>query len=128
MIRLGLLTIALLSGSYALQHSGLGYLVHAHVMYIIGFQAVMAVIAHFVGQQGMKDKQQAYTYFMGASMMRLLFSLATLTVYLFMYEQGKNGIITATFNFLVIYIIYAVMEIATFLSNLRRGSAHQTIL
>jgi Na+/citrate or Na+/malate symporter len=128
MVRILLLTVLLLTGVYFLSGSLIGAYIHPHIQYIIIFQAALATLAHIIGKQGLNNKSQAYTYFMGGSMFRLLFSLGILTVYLFLYKQSRNGIIWATVDFLFIYIIYAVMEIATFLSNLRRGSGHQTNL
>jgi len=128
MIKVLLLTVALMAMGYALVKSSMGSFIHPHYLFIIGIQGALALIAHTVGKQGLANKQSAYSYFMGGSMFRLLFSLGLLTAYLFMYKQSREGIIWATVNFLIIYILYAVMEIASFLSNLRRVSAHQTII
>jgi GTPase SAR1 family protein len=109
-----------------LQMSGKTSLVHQHIWYLVGAQFTIGLAAHGIGSFGRKNTQSAFTFFVGGSMFRLLVSLALITVYLIMSGQTKTEILTFTFNFITIYLIFAVVEVNSFLSNLRQNSGSQS--
>jgi hypothetical protein len=109
-----------------LQTFGNGKLLHEHIWYLVGAQFLIGLAAHGIGSFGLKNSQSAFTFFVGGSMFRLIVSLALITVYLLMSGQGKTEILTFTFNFITIYLVFAVVEVNSFLSNLRQNSGSQS--
>ncbi len=109
-----------------LQTFGNGKLLHEHIWYLVGAQFLIGLAAHGISSFGLKNSQSAFTFFVGGSMFRLIVSLALITVYLLMTGQGKTEILTFTFNFITIYLVFAVVEVNSFLSNLRQNSGSQS--
>jgi len=121
-LALALVSLAVL----LLNATGATSLVHKHIWFLVGFQFLVGLAAHGISSFGLKSKTQAYTYFVGGSMFRLLVSLAAITTYLIMFPQSRELILTFCFNFITIYLIFAVVEVNSFLSNLRGNSGSQS--
>lgn len=121
LLKLSLLTAVLAGIIYFLRATTGDQIVHPHINWYLLGTYVLAVITSIIGDLAKKDPSKAYTYFIGGSMFRLMFSLALFATYLIMYKQEKGAILVAAFNFVFLYIVYATMEVISFLSNLRRS-------
>lgn len=88
-----------------------------------GYFLGLAVIVHYVVSYGLENqKDSAYLFYMGGMFLRLFLSLGLLVMYLLLASPERNAIVIGTANFLFLYLLYALVEIKSFLSNLRRNS------
>jgi hypothetical protein len=100
-----------------------GALLHPYIWCMQGYFLGLAIVVHYVVSYGLENqKDSAYLFYMGGMFLRLFLSLGLLVMYLLLATPERNAIVIGTANFLFLYLLYALVEIKSFLSNLRRNS------
>ncbi len=101
-------------------------LIHEHILYIVCYQACLALLTYVMVGRGIdsKDPYDFYNNFMGATTIRLILSAVVLLVYIVNTEKSHHLLFAMTF--FVLYIFYTVFEIITLLYKLRPNSETKT--
>ncbi|SFC16942.1 hypothetical protein SAMN05421780_103146 [Flexibacter flexilis DSM 6793] len=100
-----------------------GALLHRYIWYMHGYFFLIAILVHFIVEYGLKHfSDQAYLFYLGGMFTRLFVSVGLLTLYLLFGTEPRSAIVVGTANFLFLYLLYALVEIKSFLHNLRQNS------
>lgn len=100
-----------------------GALLHRYIWYMHVYFLGIAIFVHYVVEYGLKHFfDQAYLFYLGGMFFRMFISVILLGLYLYLSDEGRHAIVIGTANFLFLYLLYALVEIKSFLHNLRQNS------
>lgn len=86
---------------------------------ILGFFVLISLIAHFVAQIGVKNREDFHMYYFVSMGIRFFISLFFIVLSAILLQDGR---VTYVLNFFVIYILYTSFEIYHLIRNLRPDS------
>lgn len=100
-----------------------GAMIHKHIWYMHAYFLALAIGIHVLLSYGLKNNQdQAYLFYMGGMFLRLLGSIGLLALYIWSTNETRAELVIGVVNFLLLYLLYALVEIKSFLSTLRPNS------